>query len=191
MANKIVFVCGSPGAGKSSIIESVSKDKRYSIFNVGTLMMESALKKRYVKDRDEIRFLELDKFFELQKKSFGEVSKTNGNVILDTHATIERNGRYLPGIALDHKQYFKGLVALIYIDALTSDITKRRKSDRTRRRENERRELIDVQRLLNISILSSYSLQFDVPLYVVFNEQGKLDDSIMQFKTHLKDIFGV
>lgn len=190
MANKILFVCGSPGAGKSSILDGVSKDKRYKIVNVGTLMMKTALKKRYVKNRDQIRFLSKKRINELQVMIFKEISKMKGNLVLDTHATTEQNGRYVPGITIGHKEHLERLVGFVYIDALTQDIARRRKGDRTRRRENERLELIDVQREINISILSTCSTVMDLPLYVVFNEQGELEKTIKEFKAHLKDVFG-
>lgn len=81
-------------------------------------------------------------------------------------------------------------MALVYVDALTKDIAKRRKGDRTRRRENERIELIDVQREINLSILSTCSTTLDLPLYVVFNGQGALENSVAHLKEHLTDIFG-
>ena len=191
MANKIVFVCGSPGAGKTSIINGVAKDRHYRIVNVGTLMTNIAVRKKYVKDRDQIRHLSANKINELQIATFREISKMSGNIILDTHATVEQNGRYVPGIAIPHCKYLKTLVGFIYIDALTNDIAKRRKDDKTRRREDERLELIDVQRLINVSILSACSTYFNLPLYVVFNEQGKLNSTMKQFKADLRERFGV
>jgi adenylate kinase len=191
MANKIVFLCGSPGAGKSSVIEGISSNKNYKVLNVGTIMTNNAVKKGQVKDRDEIRFLNRETYNELQVEAFKEISGMEGNIILDTHATVQQNGRYLPGISIENTQHLKRLVAFIYIDALTQDIVRRRKSDKTRRRENERLELIDVQRFINISILSTCSTYLDLPLYVVFNEQGELELSINELKSHLKDIFGV
>lgn len=190
MPNKIVFICGSPGAGKTSMINGISSNPNYKIVNVGTLMTELAIKKAYVKTRDEIRFLDKARLNEMQIYVFDEISKMDGNIILDTHATVEQNGRYLPGISLEYASHLKNLVAFVYIDALTQDIAGRRKGDKTRRRENERVELIDVQREINLSILSACSAHFNLPLYVVFNEQGKVEASINHLKSHLKDIFG-
>jgi adenylate kinase len=190
MPNGIVFVCGSPGAGKSTIVNRLAKNRNYRVLNVGTLMMEIAIKKKYVKDRDQLRFLGSKRLLQLQKETFSKVSGMKGNIILDTHATVEQNGRYVPGISINAARNLGGLAGLIYIDALTEDILKRRKSDRTRRRENERPELIDIQRPINISILSACSVFFNIPLYVVFNEQGRLESSVAQMRKHLKNIFG-
>ncbi len=132
-----------------------------------------------------------DRFNEVQIAAFKEISKMEGNIILDTHATVEQNGRYLPGITFGKSSHLETLVAFIYIDALTEDIAKRRKGDKTRRRENERLELVDVQREINISILSACSAYLDVPLYVVFNEQDALEASVDELGVHLKEICGV
>ena len=190
MTNRIVFICGSPGAGKTTIIGGISPNRNYKVVNIGTLMTELAIKRGYAKNRDDLRLLERAKFDTLQIDTFKRVSKMEGNIVLDTHATVEQNGRYLPGISIEHTAYLKGLAGLVYIDALTHDISRRRKDDKTRRRENERLELVDVQRLINISVLSACSSHFNLPLYIVFNEQGELERSISQLKTHLKDIFG-
>lgn len=190
MSNKIVFVCGSPGAGKSSVVSGVEENKNYKIVNVGTLMTEMAIAAEHIKNRDEIRFMDKKSFNELQIQAFKQISKMDGNIILDTHATVEQNGRYLPGITIGHRQHLEGLVGFIYIDALTQDIARRRKSDTSRRREHERLELIDVQREINLSIMATCSTVMDLPLYVVFNEQGELEKTIKEFAVQLKDIFG-
>jgi len=188
---KIVYLCGSPGAGKTSIVEGIAQNKNYRVVNVGTMMTETAIKKGYVKNRDELRFLERDKYNELQVFTFKEITKLGGNIILDTHATVEQNGRYFPGISIEHTQYLEKLAGFIYIDALTQDIARRRHGDRTRRREKERLELIDLQRLINVSMLSTCAAHLNLPLYVVFNEQGELDASVSELRAHLKDVFGV
>ncbi|MGI0100707.1 MAG: AAA family ATPase [Candidatus Micrarchaeaceae archaeon] len=190
MANKIVFVCGSPGAGKSSIISEISQGKNYKVANVGTLMFGIARKKGYVRNRDDIRLLDKRRLNLLQIETFKMISGMDGNIILDTHATVEHGGRYIPGITIEHARHLKGLCGFVYIDALTSDIAKRRKGDRTRRRENERLELIDVQRLVNISILSTCSVCLNLPLFVVFNEHGALKGSVKALSGHLRDMIG-
>jgi len=191
MPNKIVFICGSPGAGKSTILGMLSKQKKkYRVLNVGTLMTDLATKKGIVKDRDDLRFLPGPTLSGIQAKVFDKISAMNGTIILDTHATVEQNGRYLPGISIENVKHLHRLVGFAYIDSLTSDIEKRRKSDRTRRRENERPELIDVQRLINVSILSTCATYLNLPLFVVFNEQGKLNQSVKMLRTHLEKLYG-
>ncbi len=191
MSKKIVFVCGSPGAGKSSVVGGISSNGNYKIVNVGNLMEVMARTKGYAKDRDEIRFLSKERYDELQIAAFKMISEMEGNIVLDTHATVEQNGRYMPGITFGKAAHLKGLAAFMYIDALTQDIESRRKDDRTRRRENERPELVDVQREINMSILSACSTYLDLPFYVIFNERGKLESSVNELKVHLKEIFGV
>jgi adenylate kinase len=191
MANKIVFICGSPGAGKSSVIGGITSNKNYKVVSVGSLMEEIALKNGYAKNRDELRFMPREHYDELQVVVFKKISEMEGNIILDTHATVEQNGRYMPGITFGKAGHLKRLAAFIYIDALTQDIEGRRRGDETRRREHERPELVDVQREINISILSACSAYLDLPFYVIFNEQGKLDESVKELKAHLREIFGV
>ena len=72
---KIVYVCGSPGAGKTSIINGIADNKDYKIVNVGSLMLDLAIKKGYLKSRDELRFMDREKFAELQIAAFKDITK--------------------------------------------------------------------------------------------------------------------
>ena len=139
MPNKIVFVCGSPGAGKSSVIGGIIANRNYTVVNVGNRMEEAAINKGYARDRDDIRFMSKEHFDELQVSVFKKISEMEGNIVLDTHATVEQNGRYLPGITFGKSGHLKSLVAFVYIDALTVDIETRERM--TRREEGRMRGL--------------------------------------------------
>ena len=190
MANRIVIVAGSPGAGKTSVLRGVEKDKNYKIINIGDLMIKRAMMKDYISDRDQLRTLNNKISTELRSYAFGRVSKMSGNLLLDTHTSIETRGRYIPGLPLDIVRRMKGLVAFIYVDASTEEIVMRRRADKSRKREEEDRVLIDIQRLINMSVLLSYSSYLNIPLYVIINRQNMLEKSVNQLKKHLNDIFG-
>lgn len=173
MANKIVIVAGLPGAGKTTVLNEFSHLKNTTIINIGNTMLEVALEKKYVKVRDEIRYLNNDKINELRHLSIKKIISLSGNIILDTHASVGENGRYLPGLPLKALDQFGGVISgLIYIDASTEDIIARRKNDKTRKREHEDKALIDNQRLINLSTLTLASSYLNVPLFVVVNRPG-------------------
>jgi adenylate kinase len=113
-----------------------------------------------------------------------------GNIIIDTHASIGEHGRYMPGLPGDVVSGIKSsLKALICIDALTSKIILRRERDTTRHREVEGPETINMQRMINVSALSAITQEYNVPLFVLFNEEDKQDESVRIFKKYVDYIF--
>ena len=91
-------------------------------------MLEFGLAKKYVKQRDELRYLDGNKFNELRNMAINKINSTEGNIIIDTHASVGENGRYMPGLPLGALDQFNHRVTgLIYIDAPTKDILDRRK----------------------------------------------------------------
>jgi adenylate kinase len=193
MAKKILIVVGSPGAGKTTILKAFSDIPGISIVNLGTLMLEFGLARKYVKQRDELRYLDGAKFDELRNMAIDKINSTEGNVIIDTHASVGENGRYMPGLplgALD--QFGHRVTGLVYIDATTKDILDRRKNDSTRKREKEDETMIDDQRLINLSTLAFASSYLNAPLFVVVNKAGEagVEESIKDIKSRLGEIFG-
>ncbi|MDE1810602.1 MAG: AAA family ATPase [Candidatus Micrarchaeota archaeon] len=187
--NKIVIVTGSPGVGKSTMIKSIAAHGDYRIINIGSAMLEMASTKGLVKDRDEIRFLSTKTVRNLQDEVFKSISQMDGNIILDTHSSIEANGRFVPGVPFETMRIIRDTVhGMVYIDALTDEIMKRATDDKERTRNTDR-VFIDTQRRINISILSMYSAYLNIPLYVIFNRQDKLDEGIKSLKEHIEQIF--
>ncbi len=185
---KIVFVIGSPGAGKSSIISAVKK--KYSVVTVGDFMEKAGRAKRLIKHRDEIRYLTPNQQKVLQADAFRQIGKLPGEVVLDTHATVEQHGRFYPGMADQMLRYMKNIVGVVYVDAPVADILKRRKVDKSRKREIEPEWLVERQRDMNFAIASYYSTHINIPLYLIVNKDGALKQAQKQFIKSLKDAFG-
>ncbi len=188
--NKIVIVTGSPGAGKTTVTSSAMKSGRYKVMNLGTLMLEIAIKKGYVKERDQMRYLSNEKITELRTAAADHIARQDGLIIIDTHATIQQHGRFVPGIPAHFAEQLKGVVGLIYVDADTEAILKRRERDTSRIREADDKRVLDEQRDLNLAILGYYSSHLNIPLYIIHNQEGKVEQSSKFFEEDLKDAFG-
>lgn len=188
--NKIVIVTGSPGAGKSSVTGAVQNDKGYTLVNVGDIMEKVAKEKGYVKDRDEMRYMSNEHITELRKLAAKHIAGLPGKIIVDTHATVQQHNRYVPGLPGQFLQDLGNVVGLFYIDADPKDILRRRGADRSRTREEEPLHVLETQRLVNIATLSAYSSQLNIPLYVILNQDGKLEEAKGLLRTHLADAFG-
>jgi len=188
-----VIVTGTPGAGKSTLLSSIAGDKKFTLVSVGTLMLEFTSKGGFASDRDDLRHKSnAERYSEFRNKAFMKIAAMKGNVVVDTHGTIEAEGtgRYVPGLPLESLQLIKNLKGFIYVDAHTDRILERRRTDATRKRSEEDPVYIDTQRLVNIAALSYYSSYLNVPLYVIFNRQNVLEESKERMKACLKEIFG-
>ncbi len=190
MVDRIVIVSGSPGAGKSTVIHELANLSGYKIANMGTLMLEHAIKKGYAKDRDSIRCLSPSQIAELRHLSIRDIHYMHGKVIIDTHTSIGEKGRYIPGLPLEALEDLHNVSALIYIDAPAKDIIERRMADKTRTREEDDAHMVDAQRLINISMLSFSAAHLNKPIYMVINRQGKLKECIDEIKQRFEEIFG-
>ena len=64
--NIIILVLGSPGAGKTTLINSVNAETRnFEVVNIGTLMAEEVKSQNIPRDR--LRYLPTEKIRELRK----------------------------------------------------------------------------------------------------------------------------
>ncbi len=187
---KIVVVTGTPGAGKTTVIRNSKKAGSYKIVSVGGLMEEIGVERKYVHDRDEIRKLKNEQISELRKEAFHKISSLDGNVIVDTHASVARRRRYIPGFPFEALEHMKGIIGLIYIDSSAEEIIARRGRDLTRERELESKEEINDQRTINLSMLSYYASYLNIPLYIIENKEGNMDGTLSNFAEDLKELFG-
>ncbi len=187
--NRVILVFGSPGAGKTTVItKSIGNNTAYRIINIGTLMKDIAIRKGYVKNRDDVRYLPIKIATGLRKAAIDHIGRMHGNIVIDTHASVERGDRYFPGMPLEVLKGLGGLAGIIYVDAETDDIIKRRKSDKNRKREIESARTIDMQRLINIAMISNISAHLNISIYIIENDGGMLQSAEKDFKAALKDI---
>ncbi len=186
MVGKFVIVVGTRGAGKSSVLESVPK--KYKVVNVGDFVLDIAKKEGLVDDRDTLRRLDKTTYDKLKQKAYKAITTMKGSVVLDTHATIQHKGRFIPGLP----KYFMDkldVVGLFLIDADVDTLLLRAQKDKTRVREPEPKQVLLDNRSINLSTFSYYSSYLNIPIYIINNEEGKLQESRKKFKEHLEDAF--
>lgn len=186
---KGIIVTGSPGAGKTTLLTAADL-KGCKLVNVGNLMKDFAVKLGYVNDRDKIRKLGQEKIDRLREEAFAAIGRMEGKLVIDTHATVESEGKFLTGLPFSIIGGAKWLKAIVYIDAQSDEILRRRALDINRHRENDGKEMLDVQRDINIATLSFYSSYLNISLYVIRNREGMLIESSSAFNKVLREIFG-
>lgn len=85
--NKVVIAAGLNGSGKSSV-SKVAKSKGYTVVNWGDLMVETALQRKLVTNRDQMRHLALPVQDHLQIEAARRILEMQGKILVDTHYAI-------------------------------------------------------------------------------------------------------
>jgi len=171
----MIVVMGTPGAGKSTVLAEATKArKNWKIVNYGDLMTVIAMEKGLVKTRDDLRKLSIAQQKTIQSAAGTQLSKMQGDVILDTHCSINTPNGYYPGLPYALLSKLK-VDAFVMVGAPHDDILGRRKSDATRSRDEQGRESLAEHVRVNEAMLAAYSVLAGAPALMVENANGKLD----------------
>ena len=183
------IVIGLPGAGKSTLLGKLKeKHPHVNVVNYGTLMLDFAREKFGISDRDEIRkkltTVQQRELQELTERKLEEISMSEGVWILDTHAAIKTPEGFLQGLPWNFLQRIK-VDGIIYITAPYKDILERRKSDASRKRDEDTEETLRYQDLTSLSMCSTYSVLTGAKLKVIINSNGRLEKALEELEKAL------
>ncbi|NPA76112.1 MAG: adenylate kinase [Euryarchaeota archaeon] len=179
-----VVVAGVPGAGKTSIMKEVAMKTSHRIVNYGTVMLEQALAKNVVSDRDEIRKLPITLQKELQRDAAKKIGAMS-DVIVDTHLTIKTPSGYFPGLPVWVLEELKPDL-IVVVEAGAHEIMRRRKEDRTRKRDFESYEEIEEHLKANRMVAFACSVLTGAPVMVLQNHDGMLEQAVEKFMEAFK-----
>jgi len=173
-----IVVVGIAGVGKSTVVsKSVSSIDGASLAVFGTEMFEAAKKLRWVKHRDEMRKLPVEKQKRLQKVAATKISRSRGRVVfIDTHLFIRTPEGFWPGLPFVVIQALKP-THLVLVEAPAEDIRSRRKNDATRYRDDITVEEVQAELTLARTFLSAASLVSGAPMSFIQNLEGKPDEA--------------
>jgi adenylate kinase len=186
---KVVVITGTPGVGKSTVLERALEEieEGYEIINFGDAMLEVALERGVVEDRDEMRKLDPQVQKDIQRmgaKKIAEAAKTK-NVIVDTHATIKTPRGYLPGLPIWVLEELMPDVVVV-VEADPSEIAGRRSSDATRVRDEENISEIEEHQLLNKDAAISCSVLTGCTAAVIENHDDALEEAAKDLASVLR-----
>lgn len=173
MGLRIVIV-GVPGVGKSTVVEGARKAVEGSSVQVfGTAMFEEAVRRKWVKHRDEMRKLPVERQAKLQEAAAAAISRSRGKVVfIDTHLFIRTPEGFWPGLPLRVIQPMKP-THLILVEASASEILARRKSDTTRYRDEITEQEVSEELALARGFLATASLVSGAPMMFIRNAEGQ------------------
>ncbi len=180
MGLRIVIV-GVPGVGKSTVVEKAMQAVPGSTVQVfGTAMFEEALRLKWVKHRDEMRRLPVEKQKRLQEAAAARISRGKGKVVfIDTHLFIRTPEGFWPGLPFRVIQPMKP-THLLLVEASPKEILARRKNDTTRYRDEITEDEVSAELALARNFLSAASLVSGAPMAFIRNDEGKSEQAASQ-----------
>ena len=181
---KIAIVGGIPGVGKTTVINKALKYAEAESFEIttlvyGTIMMDVAKEKFNVNHRDNLRNLPAKDQRTIQRMAGERIAELaiGKTVIVDTHYTIKiGTGSYLQGVPSWVSDSLNPKL-LVLIETTAEEVTKRRSSDKSRKRDNEVLELLDEHQNLNRTVASTICQKTGALISIIKNRQGKADEA--------------
>ncbi|MCG7855280.1 MAG: adenylate kinase, partial [Methanoregulaceae archaeon] len=130
-----------------------------------------------VRDRDEMRKLDKDIQKRLQKLAAQVMTKEEGNVIIDTHASIKTPAGYLAGLP---EWVLRELMpdTIVLVETNEDQILLRRLTDETRARDLEGSYGIAEHQQFNRSIAAAYSMVTGCSIKYITNADLLLDKAV-------------
>jgi adenylate kinase len=176
-----IVIVGVPGVGKSTVVEKAKAAVPGSTVQVfGTAMFDEAIRLKWVKHRDEMRKLPVEKQKKLQEAAAARIRKGKGKVVfIDTHLFIRTPEGFWPGLPFRVIQPMKP-THLILVEASPKEIVARRKNDTTRYRDEITEEEVEDELTLARNFLSAASLVSGAPMSFVHNHEGKSEQAASQ-----------
>ncbi|MDE1824725.1 MAG: AAA family ATPase, partial [Candidatus Micrarchaeota archaeon] len=129
---KLIIFTGTPGSGKSTVLSHLQA-KGVKVVNMGTEMQAVLAEKGQTLDRDKLRLLSNEDTLKARMKVIKRIIDSKTDSIIETHASIKQGSRYIPGFSMDELKSIR-VTGIIYIDAKSEDILKRRTGDTSRYR---------------------------------------------------------
>ncbi len=173
-----IIVTGVPGVGKTTVMEAAAKSAGLRVVVYGTEMFEVAKARGLVRDRDEMRRLDPKVQRDVQKAAAEAIAK-KGDVIVDTHCSIQTAKGYLPGLPAWVLESLKPSTVIL-VEATAKEIAGRRAKDATRVRDTDSAELIARHQEMNRAFAAAYATLTGATVAVVMNHDDRLNDAIEQ-----------
>ncbi len=172
-----VVVVGVPGVGKSTVVDKmVSSYRGAKLVNFGTVMFDQARARKWVKARDEIRRLPVERQKVLQKAAATQISRMKDKVVVvDTHLFIRTNEGFWPGLPFEVVRAMKP-THLVLVEASPEEVLRRRSADSTRYRDKLSSQGMAEELQLARSFLTVSSTLTGAPMLVVNNGDGKAEE---------------
>ncbi len=178
---------GVPGVGKSTVVDKmVSGYAGAKLVNFGTVMFDQARTRKWVKNRDGLRKMPVEKQKVLQKAAASHIAGMKDRVVVvDTHLFIRTNEGFWPGLPFEVVRAMKP-THLVLVEASPEEVLRRRSADKTRYRDKLTSEGMAEELQLARSFLTVSSTLTGAPMLVVNNGDGKAEEVASSLSSMLR-----
>jgi len=190
MVGKKVIITGVPGVGKTTVVNEALKKLslegvEYKSINFGTFMFEVAINEKIVQDRDQMRTLDRAVQKKLQQHAAKAISQIQGNVLIDTHASVKTPKGFLPGLP---EWVLREIMpdSIVLVETDDDQILMRRLTDETRSRDKEGSRSIAEHQQFNRSFAAAYAMLTGCTIKIVINADFLLDRAAEDMATVLR-----
>lgn len=178
-----IILLAVPGAGKTTIIQFVQKLRPHiKTIVYGDIMLEIAQSHTTVRNRDDLRKLPISQQKQIQHEAAHHIAAIEGDVIIDTHASVKTPVGYWSGLPADIiKELGPDLIVLLEFSP--DVVMNRRHKDMTIQkptktetgiiinprpsRDHENREEIELHQDINRHYAIASSHQIGCPLKII------------------------
>jgi adenylate kinase len=190
MAGKKIIITGVPGVGKTTVITQAMESLAeagvpYQNINFGSFMFEVACAEGLAQDRDQMRRLDRMIQKRLQKLAAEKIAAIDGNVIIDTHASVKTPAGYLAGLP---EWVLTALMpdTIVLVETDDDQILLRRLSDTSRVRDMEGAASIREHQQMNRSFAAAYAMLTGCTVAFVTNADHLLEHGVKALVAILK-----
>ncbi|HLQ06538.1 MAG TPA: adenylate kinase [Nitrososphaerales archaeon] len=182
-----VVVVGVPGVGKTTVVEGlVSEYRGAKLVNFGTVMLKTGLSLKWIKNRDDIRKLTVEKQRSLQKVAASKISKMKDRtVVVDTHLFIRTKEGFWPGLPFDVVRALRP-THLVLVQASPEEVARRRTADSKRYRDTVTMDDLEEELGLARSFLAVSSTLTGAPMLMVNNSEGRAAEVASEIASMLR-----
>jgi len=176
-----VVVVGIPGVGKTTVVERAASTWRGAkLITFGTVMLQEGTRLKWIKHRDELRKLPVERQRRLQRMAAQKISKMKEDILfIDTHLFVRTPEGFWPGLPFDVVTALKP-THLVLVEAGSPEVLSRRTRDPTRYRDAVTIEDLDAELLLARSFLTTASSESGAPMMILRNEEGKVKETVQR-----------
>ncbi|MFB6208646.1 MAG: adenylate kinase [Candidatus Nanohaloarchaea archaeon] len=186
---EVNIVVGLSGVGKGTVMEEAMllSETDYKLINYGDRMLEIAREQNLVKDRDEMKNIEVETYRQVQMDAAESIveESEDSDVIVETHATIETPYGYIPGLprwTVENLEPSK----IIMITADPREIYRRSADDDDRDREHEDVEGVREYQRVAREMASAGAVLTGAYLKTIENENGRAEKAAEQLVETLR-----
>ena len=178
-----IILLAVPGAGKTTIIQFVQKLRPHVKHIVyGDIMLEIAQSNQLVRNREDLRTLTISQQKHIQKEAAHHIAAIEGDVIIDTHASVKTPVGYWSGLPANIIQEI-GPDLIVLLEFHPEAVMNRRNKDKKIRqpkitergliinprpsRDHENRDEIELHQDINRHYAIASSHQIGCPLKII------------------------